>query len=294
MVYDQLWKCKNSVAAYHAPTRTGILAYYDGTVLDETDVTTMREDGWDELHKNWRPGSHAGLPQWLLANKQMLEEGMEQFRLKAHWIVWSLVPAYELERHEKLADAMIMSPKYARRLSLDRMMLVLTEDRPFSIWFRYDSIVSFKVQGGKAQWLTDLIESLGELPAIQQLKVAIEFPSMSFHRDRGKDLNKRPFEVEVRLPEYFGKLVEACKKIQTLEVELFHSQYDKYGEFSGEVLDMEALQHFPPIFRAAMGENVTETRIATPSSINGGYLNNAYIKHRQLLDWKLIYTRKQS
>jgi len=37
MVYDQLWKCKKRVAAYHAPTITGVLAYYDGTVLDESD-----------------------------------------------------------------------------------------------------------------------------------------------------------------------------------------------------------------------------------------------------------------
>lgn len=96
MVYNQPWKSKNRVAAYHAPTRAGILAYYNGTVLDEIDLTTKSaiRGSFEERdeRENWRPNVAAGLPQWLLTSKQTLEEGLEHFRLEAHWNVWSVVP----------------------------------------------------------------------------------------------------------------------------------------------------------------------------------------------------------
>ncbi|KAI4651130.1 uncharacterized protein J4E79_009329 [Alternaria viburni] len=34
MVYDELWKMNNRIAAYHTQSQTGILAYYDGTTLE--------------------------------------------------------------------------------------------------------------------------------------------------------------------------------------------------------------------------------------------------------------------
>jgi hypothetical protein len=62
MVYEKLWKMKNRVAAYHTPTGTGILAYYDGLVLDESEAMT-REDLDYERNQipRWRPDCCAHL-----------------------------------------------------------------------------------------------------------------------------------------------------------------------------------------------------------------------------------------
>jgi hypothetical protein len=43
MVYDELWKVKKSVAAYHKATASGILAYYDGMVLNEFEMMNGTE-----------------------------------------------------------------------------------------------------------------------------------------------------------------------------------------------------------------------------------------------------------
>lgn len=40
IIYDKLWKLTNPVAAYHKTTKSGILAYYDGHVLDECELTS--------------------------------------------------------------------------------------------------------------------------------------------------------------------------------------------------------------------------------------------------------------
>jgi hypothetical protein len=42
MVYDQAWQMNNRVAAYHLPTKTGILAYYDGTMLEESEPSSAQ------------------------------------------------------------------------------------------------------------------------------------------------------------------------------------------------------------------------------------------------------------
>jgi hypothetical protein len=62
MVYDQVWQYYNRVAAFHLATRTGILAYYDGTILDESESTTdysllLNADG-----AKWRPKNAAACP----------------------------------------------------------------------------------------------------------------------------------------------------------------------------------------------------------------------------------------
>jgi hypothetical protein len=63
MVYDKLWKMKSRVAAYHTPTGTGILAYYDGLVLDESEVMTRQDFDYEGNQiPRWRPDHCAGLP----------------------------------------------------------------------------------------------------------------------------------------------------------------------------------------------------------------------------------------
>jgi hypothetical protein len=86
MIYDEVWKHTNRVAAYHSPTGTGILAYYDGMVLDESRTLTRAALRMErDQPVRWRPGRHSGLPKWLSTNKQFMGEAIAQFRLKAYW-----------------------------------------------------------------------------------------------------------------------------------------------------------------------------------------------------------------
>jgi hypothetical protein len=84
MICDTLWKSKPRVAAYHEHLQVGNLADYKGMVFDKTLFSTTTSLRAVES-RDWRPSKHAGLPKWLLTNKQILEEGLTQFRLKAHW-----------------------------------------------------------------------------------------------------------------------------------------------------------------------------------------------------------------
>jgi hypothetical protein len=141
-VYDELWKMKNRVAARHHNTRTGILAYYDGMRLDEANVTGYCEIRGTLQDKQWSPGKHAGLPIWLLANKQVLKEGMSIFRANAHWNVWSLKKSNERFRQyweESNSDTWLMHPKYATSVTLCRMTISLrkmakTAKPGFIVW----------------------------------------------------------------------------------------------------------------------------------------------------------------
>jgi hypothetical protein len=84
IVYDRLWRLRNIVGAYHTSTKTGVLAYYDGTVLNESEVTTeyaMHGDYRKRESEKWRPNATVGLPMWLLTSKLIMHEGIEQFRL---------------------------------------------------------------------------------------------------------------------------------------------------------------------------------------------------------------------
>jgi hypothetical protein len=77
MAYDEAWKCTNRVAAYHSRTGTGILAYYNGMALDESEAVTrlaLRMER-DQLVR-WRPGRYSWLPRWLLADKQIMREAL--------------------------------------------------------------------------------------------------------------------------------------------------------------------------------------------------------------------------
>ncbi|KAF2826004.1 hypothetical protein CC86DRAFT_382963 [Ophiobolus disseminans] len=83
MVYDVLWKDINRISIYYA--RSGVIAYYDGTVVDETELTTEAAIRHRDKNRTWPPENGSGLPRWLLANKKMHGEALEQFRLEAHW-----------------------------------------------------------------------------------------------------------------------------------------------------------------------------------------------------------------
>jgi hypothetical protein len=173
MIYDELWKSKNRVAACHGPSRTGILAYYSGMVLDQTVMITERAIRAEE-DRDWRPNEHDGLPQWLLANKQILEEDLKQFRLKARWNTWSLIDRWPLTFRDepKTPEAPLMNPRHARSISLPRM-LIKNEEEEFTIWFRYGGIVTFNLRVDDRFWLQHLIHTLGDVLDVRVLHIYI-------------------------------------------------------------------------------------------------------------------------
>jgi hypothetical protein len=133
MVCNELWITKNCVAAYHQATKSAILAYYDGIVLDELDIRANKAITYNSTGARWwRPNCQAGLPTWLLTNKLMLKQGMAQFRLKAHWNVFPLGPYQTWCYWIKRPYNKIISLKYARSMSLLRVLLD-HQSRPFSI-----------------------------------------------------------------------------------------------------------------------------------------------------------------
>jgi hypothetical protein len=287
MVYDTLWKSKNRVAAYHEPSHTGILAYYNGMVLDQTDLRTG-EAICAEEDRVWRPSRAAGLPKWLLINKQTVKEGMAQFHLKANWNIWSLVPRYgnPLDEPPRTPEAPLMNPRHARSISLPRM-LIQNEERVFSIWFRYDNIVEILLRQDDRVWLHSVIKNLGDAPHIRKLQISIGCPYLDFNRNIGREYNGKPFRVEMPLQGSFRELIKGCKALEQLEVDIFHYDYSQYAE---EVLDTEYLNNIRPEIMAAMGGDVSET-MTTKSPVSGGYLNNGRVS-MPLLDWKLIFTKE--
>jgi hypothetical protein len=72
------------------------------------------------------------------------------------------------------------------------MLLALVEDRESRIWSRWKGVVQVCMHLDDFAWFMDLIESLGDAPTIKNLKIAIGFPKMDFHRRRGRDYYGAP------------------------------------------------------------------------------------------------------
>ena len=148
MVYDQLWRSKTRVTAHHKSTATGIWVGYDVTVFDESelDLESATQGPYWVWSRDWHSRYSVGLPMWLLTNKQFLDEGMQQFRLKAHFKLWFVAPCYA----HNLVLTRIMSPKYATRLSLECSNLSLVEHHSFNFWSQSNGIVPFEFSGCEA------------------------------------------------------------------------------------------------------------------------------------------------
>jgi len=178
MVYDLLWQAKNRVAAHHEPSRSGILAYYDGMVLDESDLLSVQALRGSYEDKMWRPGPRAGLPQWLLANKQILAEGLAQFRFIACWNIWRLEPREDdaSKCADMKPDDFLMNPRHARKICVARMLIENQGADRFQTWHRYGGVVRFILCTDDCRWLNGVIRALGDLSNAKSLRIAIGCP----------------------------------------------------------------------------------------------------------------------
>jgi hypothetical protein len=282
MVYNVLWKSKNRVAARHGPSLTGILAYYDGMVLDETGLIT-EEAIQAEDKKKWRPGPFSGLPKWLLTNKQILEEGMTQFRRKANWNIWSLRPRGSTP--PRTPEAELVDFKFATSISLPRMLLKAGGwNRSYLEQSKHETACS--LSGDDAEWLDDMTQTLGDSPDVKKLQLSLGCPYVLYGWSL-REHERHPSEIRWQINENYGELIRACEALETLETETFHWEYQN----ATEVLDTEV---FPSIwleFKAAMGGDVSETTTTTMSPVFGGYLENHYVS-TELLEWKVVFTKK--
>jgi hypothetical protein len=276
-VYDELWKMKNRVAARHHNTRTGILAYYDGMRLDEANVTGYCEIRGTLQDKQWSPGKHAGLPIWLLANKQVLKEGMSIFRANAHWNVWSLKKSNERfrqYREESNSDTWLMHPKYATSVTLCRTTISLR-----------------KMDQDSETWVHRLADScsFGETPDIQYLHIPMAHPYLL-----ANDTGQMP-TYGMQFPLCYLRLIGACKRIKQLEAEIFHPSYCACPccrHVQGFV-ETEFVQQIGPHITETIGGNVSEMVTMTLSPVSNGYVGSASYTGRQLFDRKVVYIRKE-
>lgn len=291
VVYDLLWQARNRVAARHKPSRSGILAYYDGMVLDESDLHSVEALCGSYEDKMWRPGPRAGLPKWLLVNKQILAEGLAQFRLKASWNLWRLEPRDDdisIRANMKPED-FLMSPRHAKKICIARMLIENQGADRFQTWFRYGGVVRFILRTDDYRWLNRVIEALGDLPKIESLRIAIGCPYLDFSLKR-KIMNKdNPFRLCMELPRPYGALIRTCTSLDRLEVEVF--QYNECT-WSDEILDYEFVAKVRPVIKSIMKGSVSEMVTSTANPLFNGDGFKRRFGDRQILDHVLIYKRE--
>jgi hypothetical protein len=289
MVYDELWHFNNRVAVYYEPTRSGILAYYDGMELDESDLTDASDFAWSQELVDWRSNNRSGMPQWLLTNKVMLTDGIAQFRRGAHCNIWPMAGHHIIKDLHVEPDTAIMSLRHATSLSIFRMVFpdawcvsaesapfirtlnqqVPNANRPVAAKDPHEEEIGVALYTRDSTWLNLLADNLGDTASIRILNIALGLPYTSFLRD-------------TEVP-YQG-LIAACTALRKLDVELFNFM-DRYGR-PREVLDDELLQQFRPQFKKAMGETAEEEMTSTRSVLIPGHLNG-----KVLFDRRLVYTK---
>ncbi|KAF2033825.1 hypothetical protein EK21DRAFT_85980 [Setomelanomma holmii] len=244
-IYDAFWTVQNRVAAYHRQAKVGILAYYDGMHLDESDLTSDRHfDRASRPDYDWRPDPQHGLPACLRANKQFLSEAMEMFYQHAHWNVW---PVLTHGRYVKKASLGIMAPEHARSMSICRMLF----KKQLPMWTlrsRRSKYIEIYFEPVDAKWLDRLAECLGEFGNLHSLKVAIGCPCIDQPRTAGHivEVNLEPIET----------ILKVSTNVRKLEVEIFGFTQ---GDSMAEALDSEVLQELKKVVAAEMGQYVSET-----------------------------------
>ena len=295
MVYDQLWKCTNRVAAYHPQSGLGIIAYYNGIVFDDiislsreiVDCGHAIEDSYGDkiLRGQWRPAHGVGLPIWLLTSKHILEEGISQFRLMAHWNIWPNSRYQTFDCLESIDD-MLMSPKYAKSISLSRMA-----SEYMYPWLNYSPSIygtptHFDLSEDNTTWLALHGHKLGDGPEIKVLQVALSFQYLPFRQHVDNALDAEPTDVIIDFP--YLSLFEACGNLERFELEFFH--FDNEGiPFDLKILHTELLEQLRQRLPAAMAGEVLERTTTTPTRIYEGRRSSM-----QVLDWKLVYTKNES
>jgi hypothetical protein len=274
-VYNRVWQWYDRVATYHVPTKTGILAYYNGMILSESELSTYSSLRRYTGEQRWHSNHRSGLPRWLLSNKQIMAEGMAQFRLEAHW---NLLPAgyhSDVSKLGSVPDSMLMSPIYAVSMSLSRIISIVDTNLDLP-----GNRIRVHLERQNIRWLDMLVKHLGDTPTVRTPRIVQGFPYIAFARNAKED---GPSDVNVRFP--YTSLIKACKRLLTLEVELF--DFDQKDVV--DTLDTEFLEHYRSQFLAPIPGDVVENTTTTPTLMYGGYLGG-----RQLLEWLLVYTKRKT
>lgn len=95
---------------------------------------------------------------------------------------------------------------------------------------------------------------------------------------------------DFRFPSILAALVNACKTLHTLEVDLFHWKYS--AEFTRHILEKECIEQFIPCIAASLGQEFSETVTKRPSTVQNWRFFGRFVKGKLLFDHKLVYTRK--
>jgi hypothetical protein len=124
---------------------------------------------------------------------------------------------------------------------------------------------------------------------VQTLHSSTGFPYFDFHRTVGKKYGGKPFGVKMQCNIWFSELIKAYNVLEKLELDICH--HDNY-EHADEILDTEYLQKIRPDIMAAKGGDISEAVTTTESPVFGGCLINKNISAVQLLDRKLVFTKR--
>jgi hypothetical protein len=276
------------VLAYHGPTRSGMLAYYDGTILEQRHYIYHIARGSFGLGQAFFIYPHAGLPRWLLTSKAMLEEGMNQFRLYAHWNIWLLTSRIDTP---KTREGTLMNPKNAKSISLKRMLTGYHEAAIGPI--NLDYVVGPNLTEPKVSWLNDIRNPLGKATTLKVLQISIGYPYLEGHHAKPIKKVDWPFPPCPSIfPQPLRQLIRACKALKTLEVELLH-HVEVY--VANKIPDTEYLALIQPEIIEDMGYDVWMTTKTTASPLygdTGPLKNDRYLfPAEQLLDQKLVFTK---
>ena len=126
---------------------------------------------------NWpqSTGSSCGLPGWLLTCQQIPDEGLEQFRRRATWIIW---PVFTDGSYSPDFGEMLMASKFARSIAMPRLAC------ENSNWGMYSPLVVdflyFSFREVDANWLLNFAESLRFDHAIVKLSALFFVPGAGF------------------------------------------------------------------------------------------------------------------
>jgi hypothetical protein len=109
MIFAELGKSSNRVAAFDKKSGIGILAYYDGHVLDESEITTYNQlRRKDDGAGRWRPSEESRLTTWLLSSKSTISESVKEFYCKAYWNVWPVGARHNFHYTSDIVKNMLM------------------------------------------------------------------------------------------------------------------------------------------------------------------------------------------
>jgi len=277
LVYDELWKLHNCVAAYHKYTASGILAYYNGIDLTLQKVIHIPEVY--RVNATWTSIAEAGLPKWLLGNKQMLREGIGQFRLKARWNIWPVCEPENSTPWKREGNNMIMSPCYAESISLQPIGNVNRYARNIRGF-----VAEFSLPTTRQIWLSMLIPIFEDAERLRALKITINFSKFLVHL-----AVTEPVAFDIPFPSLLADLVNACKVLQMLEVKLYHWQFEAHHTHQAPETDY--LEQFKLGIVASLRHEFSETVTKTPSTVQNEWCFGS-IEGKLLFDHKLVYTRK--